>query len=144
MRAPAPRLFPTVGTLLLLVLQSPALAAQASDATIPVAGAEAFLGNWTVNVTGDTGPVTLQVAFTNNDGRLAVRISGGVEGTEGRTIQRISRGSDGALQVAYSLTVQGQAVPSVLTLTSQGATTAATISLAGGQLVLRGDAKKAP
>ena len=138
------RAFPTAAALVLLALRTPALFAQAADATIPVAGAEAFLGNWTVNVTGDTGPVTLQVAFTNNDGRLAVGIGGGVEGTEGRMVQRISRGQDGALQVAYSLAVQGQAVPTVLTLTTQGATTAATISLAGGQLVLRGDAKKAP
>ena len=144
MRALSLRLSPIGAALLLLVLRTPSLVAQAADATIPVAGAEAYLGTWTVNVTGDTGPVTLQVTFTNNDGRLAVRIGGGVEGTEGRTIQRISRGQDGALQVAYSLAVQGQAVPTVLTLTQQGATTGATISLAGGQLVLRGDAKKAP
>ena len=144
MRAPTPRALPIAAALLLLALPSPDLVAQASDATIPVAGAEAFLGTWTVNVNGDTGPVTLQVAFTNNEGRLAVRISGGADGTEGRTIQRISKGSDGALQVAYSLAIQGQAVPSVLTLTPQGATTTATISLAGGQLILRGDAKKTP
>src|SRR5262245_1932174 len=88
---------------LLFALHAPALAAQASDATIPVAGSEAFLGNWTVNVNGDTGPVTLQVAFTNNAGRLAVRITGGAEGTEGRTIQRISKAQDGALQIGYTL-----------------------------------------
>ena len=59
-------------------------------------------------------------------------------------VQALPKTADGALQVAYTLTIQGQAVPSVLTLKPEGATTTATVSLAGGQLVLRGDAKKAP
>jgi hypothetical protein len=137
-------LFVSVALLSLFALHAPGLVAQANDATLPVAGSEAFLGTWTVNVTGDTGPVTLTAAITNNAGRMAVRITGGAEGTEGRVIQRVSKTAEGALQVAYTLTIQGQAVPTVLTLKPQGATTAATVELAGGQLVLRGDAKKAP
>jgi hypothetical protein len=120
------------------------VSAQSSDATIAVAGAESFLGNWTVNVTGDTGPVTMRVALTDNAGRMAARITGGAAEIEGRVVQRISRSQDGALQVAYSLTIQGQAVPTVLTLKPEGATTSATVDLAGGQLVLRGEAKKDP
>jgi hypothetical protein len=134
----------TAALVLCCSLQASALVAQTNVETIPVAGVEAFLGSWTVNVNGDTGPVTLQVAITDNAGRLAVRISGGAEGTEGRTVQRISKSQDGALQVAYTLAIQGQSVPSVLTLKPEGATTTATVSLAGGQLVLRGDAKKGP
>jgi hypothetical protein len=131
-------------SLLFLAVGAPALLAQAGDATIPVAGAESFLGAWTVNVNGDTGPVTMQVALSDNAGRMAARISGSTEGVEGRVVQRIAKTQAGALQVTYALTVQGQAVPAVLTLTPQGATTAATLDLAGGQLMLRGDATKNP
>ena len=130
--------------LLLSAPSRPALLAQSSDATIPVAGAETFLGNWTVNANGDTGPVTVRVALTDNGGRMAARITGGAEGVEGRVIQRIARSQDGGLAISYSLTMQGQAVPTVLTLRPDGAAMRATIDLAGGQLVLRGDAKKEP
>jgi hypothetical protein len=75
---------------------------------------------------------------------MAARITGGAEGVEGRVIQRIARSQDGGLAISYSLTMQGQAVPTVLTLRPDGAAMRATIDLAGGQLVLRGDAKKEP
>ena len=130
-----------------LLLNAPpgtALLGQAADATIPVAGAETFLGAWTVNVTGDTGPVTLRVALTDNAGRMAARITGGAAETEGRVIQRISKTQDGALAIGYTLTVQGQGVPTVLTLKPTGPNMNATVDLAGGQLVLRGEAKKDP
>ena len=130
-------------TLVLLSLAATGLHAQAAAATVPVAGSERFLGEWTVSANGDAGPVTVVVTLTNSSGNFAAKVTGSTE-AEGRTVQRVARTADGALAITYTLTVQGQAVPTVLTLTPEGAAMKAKIDLAGGMMVLNGDAKKTP
>ena len=130
-------------TLVLLSLAATGLHAQAAAATVPVAGSERYLGEWTVSANGDTGPVTVVVTLTNNGGNFAAKVTGSTE-AEGRTVQRIAIAAGGGLAITYTLTVQGQGVPTVLTLTPEGAAMKAKIDLAGGMMVLNGDAKKTP
>ena len=102
----------------LLVTTSTATRAQAPAAPVATAAtpesASAFLGDWSITVSGEQGPFTFDLSLKVEAGIVVGEVSSAV--TPKQPIADITRSGD-ALVLRYNFDYQGAAIPTVMTLT---------------------------
>jgi hypothetical protein len=103
-------------------------AADLAGQSIPAADAQAFLGIWAVAIDAQGQTFTMDVAIEELQGNVAAEISSELGTSQ---VQRISKTGEN-LVLSYSIDVQGQQVPVVMTLTTAAEGLNANIDFADG------------
>jgi hypothetical protein len=114
----------------------------ATSAQVPVADAQAFLGQWTLPLESPQGTFSLTIHIEDREGNVAARLE--AEAPMGpQAIQTVTKSGDN-LVLAYTLDLGGQAAPVSITLTPTGDDLGAVMSFADGQFMLNGTATRVP
>ncbi len=130
----------TVGAML-LVASSGFMVASAQEAAsdLDIAEAGAFVGDWTLAMNSDQGPIDMSLAVKDVGGKVAAQIGSDFQATV--AITKISKSED-KLVLTYDGDFEGQAFDVVVTLTPDGDTLEVAIDFAGGQFVMDGTGTK--
>lgn len=110
------------------------LSPAAAQSSVPVAEAQAFLGDWNVALEGDVAG-TIRVNITDAQGQVAAVVTG-IEGRE-TPVPTISKSGEN-LVLRYDTSIQGQELPIAITLTPDGESLRASLDLAGGMMTVAG------
>ena len=120
---------------------SQAAPAQAAPAAGQVSAAEAapFLGDWTLSMEGQNGPLPMNLTVKVDKDKVVGEIS-----SEMQPLQAITdvKKTDKGLVLSYSFDYQGSPVPVVLMLTPAGDKMGANLDFAGGAFQMAGTATK--
>ena len=133
----APRVF-AVATAATLALFAPA--ASSAQSTLDASEAQAFLGNWVVSMDTDFGPLSLDLALSNQGGKVAAQVVAAELGTQ--EITNIAKSGE-MLVLSWDADAQGQIVDIVMSLTPAGENLTASFEAAGGQFFAEGTATRA-
>jgi len=122
-----------VGTVLLV----PASAAAQSE--LASAQAADFMGNWTLTLQSDAGPMALSIDIRDADGRVAVEVASDM----GRdSVTNVTRAEE-ALVLRFNTDAQGQALDVVINLRPDGESLRAQVTAGGGMFAATGTATRA-
>ncbi len=110
-------------------------AAAAQAAPLPVAEAQAFLGNWALALDAQGQAFPLNVDIKDVGGNVAADVSSDM--TPSAQAQSISKSGE-RLLISFSMDAQGQQVPVVITLTPEAEALNASVDFAGGMFVMAG------
>jgi hypothetical protein len=109
-------------------------------AQVTAADAAPFLGDWTLNLQGQNGPATLDLAVKVEKDKVVGEIKGGE--LPAQPILDITR-AEKTLVLRYTFDYQGTPVPAIVSLTpGEDGKGAAEIDFAGGAYVMSGTAAK--
>ena len=115
------------------------LATQAAPTPVTPAQAAAFLGDWTLSVTSQMGPMTYGVSVMNDGGKVGATISS--DTLPKVNISDISMAGQNLI-LRYTFDYQGTSVKSVVTLIPRGAELGVAMSLMDGQFEMSGTGTK--
>jgi hypothetical protein len=104
-----------------------------SGAQVTPADAEAFMGNWTIDVNAG-GPISVDLNVTEEGGEVAAEIGGGTSGGAMVTVDEITKNGS-SLVMKYEADAQGAVTPITLTVEVDGDTLSANFDVGGGQLL---------
>jgi hypothetical protein len=123
--------------LLLVLLVIPAAGEAQSD--LPTAQATEFLGNWTMTIQSDFGPMTLTMDIRDADGRVAVDV-----GTDmGReSVTDVTRREE-ALVLQFDTDAEGQPIDVLINLQPADNGLRAAVTAAGGMFAFTTTATRA-
>jgi hypothetical protein len=122
--------------------QTPAPAAPAAPAepsALRAADAKALLGDWTIAAEGPQGPAAIALTLKADGDKTVGEISS--DAMPATTITDITKAGDSVF-LRYSFDYQGNAVPTVLTLTPSGETLTASFDFADGAYTMTGTASR--
>jgi len=122
-----------------MALLSPLAVSAQSD--LDASQAEAFMGDWVIDMDTDFGPFTMNLEVEDQGGKVAASIGspdmGGMQ-----SVSDIS--SDGeSLVMTWEMDAQGQFVEAMMSLEPGAEGYVATLDIAGGQFMAEGVAVKA-
>ena len=131
-------LFSTLG---LGVMATPSVTLHAQQAVTPAAAAPAqtpataadvapVVGDWTLTMETPMGPMATMLSMRVDSGKVAADLTNDMMGKS--TVSEISK-KGATFVLAYSMDMQGQAIPVVLTLTPKGEGLTASFDFGGGQ-----------
>ncbi len=133
----------TVGAMLLVAsVWSGLTVANAQDAAsdLDIAEAGAFVGDWTLAMNSDQGPIDMSLAVKDVGGKVAAEISSDFQAPV--AITKISKSED-KLVLTYGADFQGQVFDVIVTLSpAEGDTLDVAMDFAGGQFLLDGTGTK--
>lgn len=133
----------TVGAMLLVTSAwSGSTVASAQDAAsdLDIAEAGAFVGDWTLAMNSDQGPIDMSLSVKDVGGKVAAEISSDFQAPA--TITKISKSED-KLVLTYGTDFQGQVFDVIVTLSpAEGDTLDVAMDFAGGQFLLDGTGTK--
>jgi hypothetical protein len=115
-------------------------AASSAQSTLDASQAQAFLGNWVVSMDTDFGPFSMDVAISDQAGKVAVQVGAPEIGTQEVTNVAVA---GEMLVLAWDADAQGQVVDILLSLTPAGENLTASFEAAGGQFFAEGVATRA-
>jgi hypothetical protein len=115
-------------------------AASSAQSTLDASEAQAFLGNWVVSMDTDFGPLAMDLAITDQGGKVAAQVTAAELGTQ--EITNVARAGE-MLVLAWDADAQGQIVDILLSLTPAGENLTASFEAAGGQFFAEGTATRA-
>jgi hypothetical protein len=114
--------------------------AVSAQSELDVAEAQAFLGNWSLDVQTDMGPFSFDLDIADQGGKVAASMGspdlGGMQ-----EITDITR-SDDDLVLRYQMDAQGQMVPVAVTLTPTDEGLDASLDFADGMFMASGKGTK--
>ncbi len=113
--------------------------AQEAASDLDVAEASAFVGDWTLAMNSDQGPLDMSLSVKDVGGKVAAQIGSDFQATV--MITKISKSED-KLVLTYDGDFEGQAFDVVVTLTPDGDTLDVAMDFAGGQFLLDGTGTK--
>lgn len=129
------RIVPAFLALLAASVFADARAASAQAAPLPVAEAQAFLGNWALALDAQGQAFTINVDIKDVGGNVAADVSSDMS----PSAQAQSVAKSGAnLVISFAMDAQGQQVPVVITLTPNADALNASVDFAGGMFVMAG------
>lgn len=109
-----------------------------TEAQVPVADAQAFIGGWTLAVDAQGQAFQMGLNITNEGGNVAAEVNSELGSQK---VSQISKNAD-KLVLAYSMDAQGQQIPIVITLTPTAAGLDAALDFAGGMFTAAGKGTK--
>ena len=127
---------------MLLVASSGFMVASAQEAAsdLDIAEADAFVGDWTLAMNSDQGPLDMSLAVKDVGGKVAAEISSDFQAPV--AITKISKSED-KLVLTYGADFQGQVFDVIVTLSpAEGDTLDVAMDFAGGQFLLDGTSTK--
>jgi len=133
----APRLL-AASVAVTLALLSPA--ASSAQSQLDASEAQAFLGNWTVDIDSDFGPFSMDLALADQGGKVAANIGSVDLGS--MEVTNVTRDGE-QLVLAWDAEAQGQVFDAMLTLVPDGDNLTANFEAAGGQFFASGVATRA-
>ena len=113
--------------------------AQEAASDLDIAEAGAFVGDWTLAMNSDQGPLDMSLAVKDVGGKVAALISSDFQAPP--AITKISKSGD-KLVLTYDADFGGQAFDVVVTLTPDGDRLDVAMDFAGGQFLLDGTGTK--
>ena len=115
--------------------------AASAQSQLDTSQAQAFLGNWVINMDTDMGPMTLNMSISDMSGKVGASVGspdlGGM-----MDVTDITRSGD-QLVLRYDIDAQGQTVDVEMSLQPDGDNLATSISAAGGQFMVDAVATRA-
>jgi hypothetical protein len=114
----------------------------AASAQVPVADAQAFLGQWALPLETPQGALEMTIHIENSDGNVAARLDAAAP-MGAQAIQSVTK-AGANLVLGYTIDFGGQGAPVTITLTPAGDNLSAVMSFADGQFTLNGTATRAP
>jgi invasion protein IalB len=129
------RIVPALVVLFVIAAFAGVSAASAQAASLPVAQAQTFLGDWAVALDAQGQSFTLTVDIKDVEGNVAADVGSDMSPTT--RAQSVSRTGEN-LVVSFSMDAQGQQIPVVITLTPDGDALNASVDFAGGMFVATG------
>jgi hypothetical protein len=114
-------------------------AAPAEPSALRAADAKALLGDWTIAAEGPQGPAAIALTLKADGDKTVGEISS--DAMPATTITDITKAGDSVF-LRYSFDYQGNAVPTVLTLTPSGETLTASFDFADGAYTMTGTASR--
>lgn len=114
--------------------------ASSAQSTLDASEAQAFLGNWVVSMDTDFGPFAMDLAITDQGGKVAAQVAAAELGTQ--EITNVAKAGE-MLVLAWDADAQGQIVDILLSLTPAGENLTASFEAAGGQFFAEGTATRA-
>lgn len=133
----APRLL-AASVAVALALLSPA--ASSAQSQLDVSEAQAFLGNWTVSIDSDFGPIEMDLALADQGGKVAANVGSADLGSV--EVTNVTRDGE-KLVLAWDAEAQGQVFDAMLSLVPDGENLNADFEAAGGQFFASGVATRA-
>jgi len=115
-------------------------AASSAQSSLDASEAQAFLGNWVVSMDTDFGPFAMDLAITDQSGKVAVQVAAAELGTQ--EVTNVAKAGE-MLVLAWDADAQGQIVDILLSLTPAGENLTASFEAAGGQFFAEGTATRA-
>jgi len=115
-------------------------AASSAQSALDASEAQAFLGNWVVSMDTDFGPLAMDLAISDQGGKVAAQVTAAELGTQ--EITNIARNGE-MLVLSWDADAQGQIVDILMSLTPDGENLAASFEAAGGQFFAEGVATRA-
>jgi len=115
-------------------------AASSAQSSLDASEAQAFLGNWVVSMDTDFGPFAMDLAITDQGGKVAAQVAAAELGTQ--EITNVAKAGE-MLVLAWDADAQGQIVDILLSLTPAGENLTASFEAAGGQFFAEGTATRA-
>ena len=112
-----------------------------AQSELDVAQAQAFLGDWVINMDTDFGPMTLNMSITDQGGKVAATVGSLDLGGEAEVTDITREGE--SLVLRYDIDAQGQYVDVVMNLQRDGENINTTIEAAGGQFMTTAVATRA-
>jgi hypothetical protein len=111
-----------------------------AQSSLDTAEAQAFLGDWSLNMDSPQGAFVMSLMITDSSGKVAASVGadelGGMQ-----PVTNITRSGEN-LVLRYEINVQGQSAPVALTLMPDGAALNADMDFADGMFVMSGRATK--
>jgi hypothetical protein len=111
-----------------------------AQSSLDAAEAQAFLGDWSLNMDSPQGAFVMSLMITDSSGKVAASVGadelGGMQ-----PVTNITRSGEN-LVLRYEINVQGQSAPVALTLMPDGAALNADMDFADGMFVMSGRATK--
>ena len=131
----------TVGAMLLVASAWSGFTASAQEAAsdLDIAEAGAFVGDWTLAMNSDQGPLDMSLSVKDVGGKVAAQIGSDFQATV--AITKISKSGD-KLVLTYDADFEGQVFDVVVTLTPDGDKLDVAMDFAGGQFLLDGTGTK--
>jgi hypothetical protein len=126
-------------TLMILPTVASAQAAPPAGAVKPEDAAK-FMGGWALGLETPQGNMTMNLTVKNDNGKVVGSITSDLA-PEAQTITDITKAGEN-LVLKYSLDMQGQAIPTMITLTPDGDKMKVDFDFADGQFVMPGTATK--
>lgn len=111
----------------------------AAQSELASAQAAEFMGNWTLTLQSDTGPMALSIEIRDADGRVAVEVGSDMGRDEVTNVTR----AEEALVLRFNTDAQGQAIDVVINLRPDGETLRAAVTAGGGVFSANGTASRA-
>jgi hypothetical protein len=111
----------------------------AEPSALRAADAKALLGDWTIAAEGPQGPAAIALTLKADGDKTVGEISS--DAMPPTTITDITKAGDSVF-LRYSFDYQGNAVPTVLTLTPSGETLTASFDFAEGAYTMTGTASR--
>lgn len=109
--------------------------AQAQDASVTSAEAEAFLGEWSLSLDAQGQTFVMDLDIAEEDGAVTAEVSAPMAPvTKAESISR----SGEKLVLAFAVAAEGQEFPIVVTLTPVADTLEAAVDVAGGMFMTTG------
>jgi hypothetical protein len=115
-------------------------AAVSAQSELDVAQAQAFLGDWVINMDTDFGPMTMTMNIKDMSGKVGATVGSPDMGT--MDVTDITRSGD-QLVLKYDIDAQGQYVDVEMALQPDGDNLATSITAAGGQFMVDAVATRA-
>jgi len=117
--------------------QQAAAPAPAPTAQAPATPADVapVVGDWTLTMETPMGPMATMLSMRVHAGKVAADLTNDMMGKS--TVSEISK-KGAAFVLSYSMDMQGQAIPVVLTLTPKGEGLTASFDFGGGQFQMDG------
>lgn len=112
-----------------------------AQSQLDVAQAQAFLGEWVINMDTDFGPMTLNMTIEDRGGKVAASVGSPDLGGEAEVTDITREGEN--LVLRYDIDAQGQFVDVLMSLVRDGENINTTIEAAGGQFVTTAVATRA-
>jgi len=128
------RLLPVIAILATVGLP----ASVSAQSELDTSEAQQFLGDWTIALQTDMGPMDFGLSVSDAEGRVAAQVQSPMGNVD---VSSISRSGDN-LVLNYSMNAQGQDIPVSMTLRPDGDNMRASMDFAGGMFVATGTATK--
>lgn len=112
-----------------------------AQSQLDVAQAQAFLGDWVINMDTDLGPMTLNMTIEDRGGKVAATVGSPDLGGSAEVTDITREGEN--LVLKYDIDAQGQYVDVLMSLARDGENINTTIEAAAGQFVTTAVATRA-
>jgi hypothetical protein len=119
----------------MLHAQQAAPASAPAQAPATPADVAAVVGDWTLNMDTPMGPMATMLSMRVDAGKVAADVSNDMMGKS--TVSEVLK-KGATFVLTYSMDMQGQAIPVVLTLTPKGEGLTASFDFGGGQFQMDG------